>query len=137
MARVVTLGSMLSMPTFPNDWPEGCPPDHAEVPARTFYRIVMTTPPTAENFRSFREMGKHDRGQPCEAAALSVFTNPADARHYSNKFPYLGDRIAGGDLTDKHGLWAPSPRSGGNSHASWWVFEALTPAQRAALFMAI
>ena len=124
------------MPTFPNDWPEGCPPERAQPPAHTFHRIVKANPPDAESFLSYREMDKPDRGQACSAAGLSVFMDKADAQHYSAKFPSIGELIATGHLNETHGLWAPEPRKviGGGSHSSWWVYEDITPAQRSTLF---
>jgi hypothetical protein len=128
---------MLHMPTFPNDWPEGCPPKHAQPPAHDFHRIVKADPPDAESFLSYREMGKPDRGQPCSAAGLSVFTEKADAQHYQAKFPFIGELIATGSVNATHGLWAPEARKvpGGSSHSSWWVCENIIPDKRAALFV--
>lgn len=127
---------MSRMPTFPNDWPEGCPPNHAHPPAQDFHRIVKANPPDAESFKSYREMRKADRGQPCSAAGLSVFTDKADAQHYQAKYPSIGELVATGTLNATHGLWAPEPRktSGGATHSSWWAYDHITPDKRCALF---
>jgi len=123
------------MTTFPSDWPGDCPPSDAIPSNVTVYRVVKTSPPSQEDFLTYREMKKPDNGRPCDAASLSVFTNPEDAHHYSEKYPHLGELIASASLTPSHGKFAPSPRKVRGrvlAHASWWAY---TGVDRCSLFM--
>jgi hypothetical protein len=98
------------------------------------YRIVKSVPLGPSDFRSFREEGKSfDADRECETAGLSVFRKPEDAVRYRKKFPYLGKRIAQGELAKEHGKLKPTPR-GNNSHATWWPYEGV---ERSKLFKVV
>jgi len=108
---------------FPGDWPEGCPPEDALSANADVYRVVRCDPPAAEDFLSFLELGKADPKRLCACAGLSVFADPADALHYAEKYPYLGELIAEGALQPPHGKLKPTSRVVGrsrNSHTTWW-----------------
>ena len=124
------------MTMFPAEWPDNCPPIEAISADLIVYRIAKTSPPTPDDFVTYREMKKPDHGRPCDAAALSVFTNKDDAKHYSDKYQYLGEFIATGKLGPTHGKIMRNPRTlrGGKivAHASWWAYLDV---DRCALFV--
>jgi len=114
--------------SYPNDWPEGCPPNDAEPAFGIVFRGVKTNPPTEDDFLTYRELGKADRGKPCEAAGVSVFRDDKDAKHYIDKYPYTGNMIAKGTLSSDHGMVKPTARSLNgkkNSHTTWWPYESV------------
>lgn len=108
--------------TFPTDWPPGCPPADTKDTSGVFYRIVKTSPPTADDFRTFHEMGKRLRGAlpcPCMPYGLSVFPNREDAAWMTRVMPKLGNHLARGVLEAGNG---PSKLTPGQrpSHTTWW-----------------
>jgi len=112
--------------TFPSDWPECCPPSDAEPASGIVFRGVRTNPPTDDDFLTYRELGKSDRGKVCEAAGVSVFRDDTDARHYMDKYPWTGDHLARGELRPEHGITKLTARVVGgrkNSHTTWWPYE--------------
>lgn len=118
-------------PVFPTGWPARCPPEDASCAEGQVYRITKKNPLEPSDFLSVREENKpFPPDRECEAAGLSVFQKREDAIHYRRKFPYLGDRIAQGTLTEEHGKLKPTPR-GRNSHMTWWPYEGV---ERSKLF---
>ena len=111
---------------FPADWPESCPPADAGDASGMVFRAVSKRPPPAEDFRTYRELGRPDRGKPCIAAALSVFATALQCRHNLDKYPYLGIMVARGMLTPALGkISQPRERDG---HMSWWPALGVTRA---------
>lgn len=110
--------------TFPENWPEGCPPGDAVAAHGDVFRVVKTDPPQPGDFRSLWEQGRPIAQKECESAGLSVFQAVRDAAHAALKYPYLGELVARGTLGTKHGVVKPTPRSG-NSHTTWWPCDGL------------
>lgn len=118
------------MGTYPEDWPKECPPADATDASGEFYRVVKQSPCAAEDFRTQGELGKARDACPCLRAGLSVLADYESARHYRDKFPYLGERIASGKLVAEHG----KTKAAGNGHVTWWSYSGVT---RHALFSVV
>ena len=109
---------------FPSDWPSCCPPADAEPAAGTLYRILAHQPPSEDDFRSHRELGKLPHAEPCQRCGMSVFRERTHAIHQQRLFPRLGRFLARGSLSGHHGCTKltpgkfPSPRPGGLAKAS-------------------
>ena len=78
--------------------PEGCPPSDAFAPqtGQIIFRLVYGSPPTAEDFRSYRSLHPDrkpkGKGKPkvdeCQMCGLSVYTEQADLEE-KKKLPRL------------------------------------------------
>lgn len=108
--------------TFPDTWPEGCPPADADNPDGVLFRIVASNPPTREDFLSFAEEGRFLRSPPkcpCMPYGLSVFPDRADAEWMAHAFPKLGGFLASGYLDKDSGMSKLTPGTR-PSHTTWW-----------------
>ena len=74
---------------FPNDWPQGCPPDDAEAASGQVFRLVKTNPATAADFMSHHERGILPMAPACLRCGLSVFRLREDAEHQHHAYPKL------------------------------------------------
>jgi len=111
--------------------PENCPPDGAEdiIAARLVYRLVTSNPPTAEDFRSQRDLKPQATFHgitECQARGLSVHGERKDSEK-AMKLPRLKGRLicrvalAAGAGTIQ--------QTGNPSHHTWWPlaeFDVLT-----------
>jgi hypothetical protein len=113
--------------TFPDDWPEECPPADAEDANGEVFRIVRTVRLSADDFRSYHEMGIR-RGDPILRYGLSLFRLRSDAEHASRMFRNLGKVIAQATLLPEHGK---TKQTGRASHITWWPY---TNVDRSSLF---
>lgn len=107
-----------AMSSFPDDFPHDCPPVDAVDANGEFFRIVRSDPCSEEDFRTQAELGKAPAACPCLRAGLSVLSDYDSARHYRDKYPHLGRRIASGTLDPVHGKTQP----GGKGHVTWWSY---------------
>lgn len=107
------------MPTFPNNWPNGCPPTSAPDATGEVHRVVHQ-PRQPEDFMSYAELGKGLTASPCKRHSLSVFNSHLSACHQAQKYPQLGDHVAKATLSAEMGkLSLPSPYG----HQEWWSPE--------------
>jgi hypothetical protein len=106
---------------FPTDWPTDCPPFDAAAPTGEHIRIVRRAIPTADDFRSHRELGKLPKAPACLRAGLSMFRSVAEAERMALLFPVLGDFVARGQLDAQYGR---SMLTTGRepSHTTVWPF---------------
>lgn len=120
--------------TWPEDFPEGCPPEQASRVNGTYYRIVKNDPPESGDFvsnyhlnqkRAEREISRGRRTQ-CETMGLSVYTESVDAIQCAQQFPKLGSKIAHLFLTPASGT-ALKTGSGWDSHNTWWKPQGFDP----------
>jgi len=108
---------------FPQGFPDGCPPADAEDASGVVHRIVIQSPPGADDFRTYEEMGI-THGQPCKRRGLSTYRKKEDAIHQQGLYPRLGRYIAAGELNATHGK-VDVPRSPRNSHVTWWPYDGV------------
>lgn len=76
--------------------------------SRSLYRIVVTNPPTTEDFKSHRAKGRPLRHPSPETIrlldGLSVFDSEASARANAHRYPRLGSYIAEVRIPDDGGF---------------------------------
>lgn len=102
--------------------PEGCPPAEAdEVTAeRDVFRLVRTSPPTLNDFRSLRAE-KPDAVLPpakeCQACGLSVFADRADSEKAKKLTALRGRFVCRLQLEAGAGR---IQQTGKPSHHTWW-----------------
>lgn len=105
---------------FPDDWPANCPPDDAADAEGDVFRLVKSDQPTAEDFKTFHELGTRINAPACLRCGLSVFRNKADVEHLHQAYPKLGKFIARGTLKPEHGRTRATGRP---THTTWWSYE--------------
>jgi hypothetical protein len=105
------------MCTFPKDWPNGCPPFDCMDASGGAYRIVKTSPCTADDFKTYAELG--NGSAECKRSGLSVFSTFDGAAHCRAKYQNLGFYIAFATLAPEHG----KTKAGHRQHLTWWPFE--------------
>lgn len=107
--------------------PDECPPQAATQRDQVAFRIVKNNPPTADDFRTYTQLGLLPDADPCKRASLSVFESYRQAKHLRDLRPYLGEFIASANLTTLHGMLSPAS---GTGHVSWWAFAgSVNPAE--------
>ncbi|HEV3255254.1 MAG TPA: hypothetical protein VG013_00105 [Gemmataceae bacterium] len=104
--------------TFPEDWPDRCPPDDAEDANGEVFRVAKANPPTADDFKSYYELGVK-RGDLVLRCGVSVFRLVLDAEHASRKFRNMGKVIAKAVLRAEHGK---TKQTGRPTHTTWWPY---------------
>jgi hypothetical protein len=119
--------------TFPNGWPEGCPPYEAVDASDDIFRIVGHEPPADCDFMTHFESGKLPNAPPCLRCGLSVFRQIGDAIHQRRLLPRLGRLIAKGTLSAEHGKTKVTPGKQ-PTHTTWWPYERVN---RASLFSVV
>ena len=108
-----------AMSSFSEDFPADCPPADAVDANGRFFRVVKKDPCAEEDFRTQGELGKAQGACPCLRAGLSVLKDYGSARHYRDKYPHLGCRIASATLAPAHG----KTLSGDKGHVTWWSYD--------------
>lgn len=122
-----------SEPTF-SGYPPGCPVVDAIYADGSAFRMVLSNPPTLEDFKSQFELGMEPRPNSTERArcrwrALSIYRNVEDARHHKKKYAHkFGNAfIAAGKLTKRKGKTLhtppPPPETERQSHTEWWCAD--------------
>jgi hypothetical protein len=109
---------------FPDDWPEGCPPEDAEPAAGQVFRLVKSNPHSAADFASHHELGTLPKGPACLRCGLSIFRTREDADHQHRAYPKLGRHVASGMLEAKHGVAKPT-QGRQPTHTTWWPNEGV------------
>lgn len=118
-------------PTFswPDFFPDACPPVEADLATGTVLRLVANDPPSPDDFRPWCvENGRLAKTKPCESCSLSVYGLLEDVRRMQKRVP--GQRpkaVAQGELNSEMGLTKPTPHKK-DSHLSWWIPEGVDPA---------
>jgi len=108
--------------TFPEGWPNNCPPADAVDASGVVFRIVNNEPPMAADFVSHFESGKLLKAPDCLRRGLSVFRELGDAVHQRRLFPRLGRLIARGTLLAEHGKTRLTTGKQ-PTHTTWWSYK--------------
>lgn len=119
--------------TFPNTWPEDCPPRDALDAEGETYRIVKNNPPSPSDLASHFETGKLLKAPPCLRCGLSVFRELREAMHQRLLLPKLGAMIARATLVASHGK-TKLTEGRQPTHTTWWAYEHVN---RASLFSVV
>ncbi len=121
----------MTVPTFPQSFPPGCPPADATDASGVVFRLATDNPPTETDLASHAELGKLPNAPPCLRAGLSVLRTRDDATHMSRLFPFLGSFLASGELGPHHGKTKLTPSRAASTHTTWWPYDGVD--RRAAL----
>jgi hypothetical protein len=122
------------MPSTSSNWPPNCPPADAVDVGGDVYRVVLSNPPSADDFKSYHELDIPG-GTPCRRRAISVYGTRVQACHRARMSPHLGTTVARGELEACHGkMKLTNPKSG---HIEWWCAADLDCTERMTLFVEV
>ena len=116
--------------TWPDFYPEDCPPAEAEPASGTVYRLVKHDPARAEDFKSAFEGNPRGaiKKETVNIYGLSVHRDISDSerleRHERLKNrarKYKNRQIAEGNLNPALGMIQHTPSNKYKSHHTWWV----------------
>ena len=116
-------GDSLTKLTWPDFYPENCPPAEAEPASGTVYRLVKHDTARAEDFKSvFEENPKGaKKKKTVKIYGLSVHRDLSDSERLKNRARKFKNRqIAEGSLNPTLGMIQHTP-SIEESHHSWWI----------------
>ena len=109
--------------TWPDFYPEDCPPAEAEPASGTVYRLVKHDPARAEDFKSFFEENPKGakKKKTVKIYGLSVHRDLSDSERLKKRSKKFKNRhIAKGSLNPTLGMIQHTP-SIEESHHSWWI----------------
>ena len=120
-------GDSLTKLTWPDFYPENCPPAQAEPASGTVYRLVKHDPARAEDFKSVFEENprRFDNKPTIKNCGLSVQKDPEDSERLRDRLKnrarkFKNRQIAEGSLNPSLGMIRHTP-SIEESHHTWWV----------------
>ncbi|ENJ9655628.1 hypothetical protein FDB88_11870 [Clostridium sporogenes] len=118
--------------SFPNIFPDGCPPEDSKHIRLKVYRLSEKDSITKDDFKSFKEKGidKRDPKNPFIEYGLSVNTNYNELRRCWRGNPGLKRRfkkICSGITYECTGLVKATPSNYQKSHHTWWVYKEVDP----------
>lgn len=109
--------------SWPEHYPQACPPDSAKELVGTIYRFINGTSPAEKDFLSHYERNPskdwgHDA---CKARGLSVLRTLSDCGLMRKAVPALRKkRVAVADISTSVGLVAITPSNSCDDHNTWW-----------------
>lgn len=109
---------------FPKNWPPDCPPAEAQDAQGEYFRVASNNPPGVDDFKSYAELGKLPKADPCKRVGLSLLRKFDDAIHQTELFPKHGKLIFRGDLNSSHGKTLLT-KGTLPTHTTWWPFEGI------------
>jgi hypothetical protein len=117
-----------STTTWPEHYPEKCPPDTATDVSGEVYRFTSKTNPKHKDFLSYYELKpNNDWGKmECQARGLSVYTTKEDCRAAIDTIPALRKKyLCVAELHGEAGVIAETPSQNSNNHKTLWsLFSA-------------
>lgn len=109
--------------TYRESLPDDCPPGEAQEIDSPWvvYRLVRTSPPTDDDFRSQRAEKPKARFNVCECRArgVSVYTDRLDAEDQKRKSRLKSRLVCRVTLTPGAGR---IKKTSGPSHHTWWPY---------------
>lgn len=111
------------MYSWPDHFPEQCPPAHAVDLSGPAFRFINRRQATEYDFTSHyeRQPSGDWAGQECKARGLSVLRTYDDCVIMREAVPALRKkRLAVANVTAQVGLVATTPSANCEGHATWW-----------------
>ena len=109
--------------SWPDYFPDDCPPQDSEPASGEVYRLVKSNPPTEDDFEDYVNLypERDFRERECRACGLSVFRDVEDASNLRDRVPAMrGHLVARGKLNSELGRMKHTPGRR-QSHFTWWV----------------
>ena len=114
---------------FPSYFPEGCPPEDAELRELKVYRFCVDNEISKDDFRSYYEINPIKYSGNPLAYGLSVYTDEDDCKQ-AFKTPGIKKKFknyAQGQTYQDLGKIKHTPGRSGQSHHTWWIYEGKEP----------
>lgn len=109
--------------TWPDHYPENCPPAYAEGFSGVVYRFTNGVNPKPKDFLSYYELrsGKNWEDKACQARGLSVYTTEEDCITAIAMIPALRKKkLCAAELSAEAGVIAPTPSNNNANHKTLW-----------------
>ncbi len=115
--------------SYPDFFPEGCPPETAEFIDMYLFRYTVNDPPLEADFLSAFQMGKFKRSIKVQKYGLSMNSCIKDARNSIGLVPALWDYkyIAGGYASIEDGPIEYTPSEKISKHLTWYLYKNVNP----------
>ena len=111
--------------SFPNHYPNDCPPQPYNEECGRYFRLVKNEVKSdPAHFKSHYEANlrpEYEATKSCSRRALSMFKDYEEAVNLSKQFPNIGKYIAFLDLIGGHGVICEENYCSFKSHHNWWV----------------
>ena len=107
--------------SFPDDWPDCCPPDEAETPDGRFYACAKESPFSDIEFRSAFDRNVFKDGDQCRRRGVSILKDIKDAMSLIERYPRNYVHIGTADLVEAHGKILKT-KSSYPSHYTLWPY---------------
>lgn len=125
------------MSSWPEHYPDQCPPKQAYYHNGELYRFINRSNPVSKDFRSYYDKDpKKDWGeQACQARGLSVVKCALGVKEMRDAIPALRrKKVSKATITSSCGMLANTPSSTSQRHCTWWVPVSIVDPER--LFVA-
>lgn len=129
MKKIMKGGLTLNM-SFPDYFPEGCPPEEATDAEIELYRFCTQSPPCEEDFCSYYEQNPQRYEGVIQAYGLSVLPSADECLKALRKSPVLRAKykyIATGANNPSRGKTLQTPGRISPRHITWWVYKDVKP----------
>lgn len=116
--------------SFPDYFPEGCPPNEASDSEIELFRLCMQSPPCEEDFITFYEQNPEKYRGNILAYGLSAYATAGDCISARKKSPRLRAKckyIAKGRNNPLRGKTLQTPSHANPNHITWWVYKGVKP----------
>lgn len=120
--------------SYPDFFPEGCPPEYAEQKKVHVYRLVSGERITIDDFKSLKELGRDARSQkhPFIEYGVSVNVDYEELMKCWRSTPSLKKKcknICEGNIYECSGAVAftPSETTPQKHHHTWWIYKEIDP----------
>lgn len=126
------------MYSWPDHYPQSCPPSEAIELTGTVYRFINGASPAERDFHSHyeRQPDKDWGNESCKARGLSVLKTTAGCGEMRKAIPALRKkRVAVATIDLPVGLIATTPSNSCDDHCTWW--RTVHPSEVLGLFTTV
>lgn len=118
--------------TYPESFPEGCPPKESQECRLKVYRLTKGEIVTEQDFKSYKDLGinKVLKEYPFAEYGLSVYTSYEELKKVCRSTPSLKKKfknIASGTTYECTGVVQKTPLKNQETHYTWWVCKGINP----------
>ena len=116
------------MSSWPEHYPEQCPPKKAFHHQGVLFRFINRNNPVPRDFRSYYELDpEKDWGeQACQARGLSVVKCALGVKEMRDAIPALRrKKVSKAVISMECGMLANTPSSSSERHCTWWIPASL------------
>lgn len=116
------------MSSWPEHYPQQCPPKEAYYHNGDLFRFINRNNPQSRDFKSYYEMSpEKDWGnKACQARGLSVLKCALGVEEMRDAIPALRrKKVSKAIISSVDGMLANTPSSSSQRHCSWWVPASL------------